>query len=169
MFFLPGPPHHYQPTMDECDCIGDLCCAPYSCLCDCFWDKVDDHYTRPSRREQEERETRERRRREEEEARVAAWRARQAANGTVDVPPVSKGDVVMPELNPTTEPSAPLIGDSGHTGHPILGTGDVIISQPSDFDSMPDVPPPSYEDATVSHYSDLVPGGKTTRFLETEI
>ena len=61
------------------------------------------------------------------------------ANDAVDNHPLPNGDVVMPRLNPTTEPSAPLIGDSGHNyiDHPILGTGDVIISQ-------------SYEDATGS-------------------
>ena len=77
------------------------------------------------------------------EVQVATWRARQAENGAVDTQPVPKGCMVMPGPNPT-EHSVPLIQHSGHTDHPIVRTGDVIISQPSH--TMPDVSPPSYED-----------------------
>ena len=51
---------------------------------------------------------------------VVAWRAGQVANDAVDNHPLPNGDVVMPGLNPTTEPSALLIEDSGHTDHPIF-------------------------------------------------
>ena len=102
---------------------------------------MDDHHT--SRSSKRERERRERDRRQLEiEALGAAWTSqREAANGAVDVQPLSKRGVVMPGLNPSTDPSV-------HTDQPIVGTVDVIISQPSD--NVPDVPPPSYEDATGS-------------------